>query len=298
MTTPRVPGPRALVSARRAIQRLASLGDPHDTWSDGARMRWRRWGEGPDLVLIHGGHGSWMHWSRNIEALATRFCLWLPDMPGFGESDALPGHPHDPDRQQRLIGALASGLAQLPTACDGVGLAGFSFGGLVAAQLATTTDAPVRRLALLGTAGHGGARRQRQELLNWRDSQGAARWQAHAINLHNLMLYDSARVDAQALVAHACSSLATRYRSRAISRDARLSSLLAPYPGDLLLVWGEHDVTAHPPAIGQTLVDGRANRRLQIVPDAGHWVQYEKSHPCNAILTDWFTPHTIPPSHP
>ena len=298
MTSPCVPGPRELVSARRALQRLASLSKTHDTLHDGVRMRWRRWGDGPDLVLIHGGHGSWMHWSRNIEALAARFRLWLPDMPGFGESDALPGHPHDPDRQQRLIGALASGLAKLPTARDGVGLAGFSFGGLVAAQLAATTDVPVWRMALLGTAGHGGARRQRQELLNWRASQGAARWQAHALNLHNLLLHDSANVDAQSLVAHACSSQATRYRSRAISRDASLSSLLELYSGDLLLVWGEHDVTALPPAIGQSLVNGRSNRRLQIVSDAGHWVQYEQSNACNVILTEWFRPHTTPPSDP
>ncbi|MDP3626457.1 MAG: alpha/beta fold hydrolase [Hydrogenophaga sp.] len=296
MTSPRASFLRELVSARRDLQHLASQGERHDTWFDGARTRWRRWGDGPDLVLIHGGHGSWMHWARNIDGLASRFQLWLPDMPGFGESDALPGHPHDPNRQQRLIGSLAAGLSQLPMSGAGIGIAGFSFGGLVAAQLATTTATHVQRLALLGTAGHGGQRRQADELMNWRQTRGLERWQAHALNLQRLMLHDSASIDAQALLAHACSSHATRYRSKAISRDARLPDILATYRDDLLLVWGEHDVTALPSEIGRVLLDGRDHRHLHIVPDAGHWVQYEQSDLCNGILTAWFGDKTPPAS--
>jgi pimeloyl-ACP methyl ester carboxylesterase len=54
-------------------------------------------------------------------------------------------------------------------------MVGFSFGGLVAAQFASASQR-VRRLALLGTAGHGGPRRQTSELLNWRQTQGWPRW--------------------------------------------------------------------------------------------------------------------------
>ena len=35
------------------------------------RMAVRRLGQGPDLVLFHGGMGSWRHWTRNVEALAA-----------------------------------------------------------------------------------------------------------------------------------------------------------------------------------------------------------------------------------
>jgi CubicO group peptidase (beta-lactamase class C family) len=36
----------------------------------GPSVTWRRFGSGPHLVLLHGGHGSWLHWVRNIEFLA------------------------------------------------------------------------------------------------------------------------------------------------------------------------------------------------------------------------------------
>ena len=37
----------------------------------GAIVHWRRFGKGEPLVLVHGGHGNWGHWIRNIEALAS-----------------------------------------------------------------------------------------------------------------------------------------------------------------------------------------------------------------------------------
>ena len=39
------------------------------------RMAVHRRGSGPDVVLFHGGMGSWKHWVRNVEALATRFTV-------------------------------------------------------------------------------------------------------------------------------------------------------------------------------------------------------------------------------
>lgn len=283
----RVPGKHELEVARQALLRLENQGNQHVTSHSGTRVRWRRWGAGPDIVLIHGGHGSWMHWSRNVQALASNFTVWVPDMPGFGDSDALEGPAHDPNRFERLADALGNGLRQLPLSCDTPGIAGFSFGGIVAARLAST-EGNIHRLALLGTAGHGGTRRQIADLLNWRQVQGDARWQAHAQNLNLLMLHDPMSMDAEALYLHALASGSTRFRSKAISRSAPLPQILSHYHGDLLLIWGEHDVTAVPAEIGQALLKGRHRCELRIVPNAGHWVQYEQSAVINNVLTDWF----------
>src|SRR5262249_13208819 len=46
----------------------------------------RRSGRGPDLVLFHGGMGSWRHWTRNIDALAARFTVHALDHPSYGDS--------------------------------------------------------------------------------------------------------------------------------------------------------------------------------------------------------------------
>ena len=49
-------------------------------------MVWRCWGEGPVLVLFHGGAGSWRHWAHNIDVLSREYRLLVPDLPGLGES--------------------------------------------------------------------------------------------------------------------------------------------------------------------------------------------------------------------
>jgi hypothetical protein len=38
----------------------------HVVPSEGQRVCWRMFGRGRSLVLMHGGHGSWLHWIRNI----------------------------------------------------------------------------------------------------------------------------------------------------------------------------------------------------------------------------------------
>ncbi|TAK66484.1 MAG: alpha/beta fold hydrolase, partial [Betaproteobacteria bacterium] len=61
-----------------------------------AKMVWRRWGQGRPVVLLHGGAGSWLHWIKNIDALARSRAVWAPDIPGFGDSD-LPADNLDAD---------------------------------------------------------------------------------------------------------------------------------------------------------------------------------------------------------
>jgi pimeloyl-ACP methyl ester carboxylesterase len=104
--------------------------------------------------LLHGGHGSWLHWIRNIDALSREHALWLPDMPSYGDSDSLEGHPHAADRMPRFVDAISSTMDGLLGARTAIDLAGFSFGGITAAFLAARRG-HIRRLALLG-AGPGG----------------------------------------------------------------------------------------------------------------------------------------------
>ncbi len=66
-------------------------------------MVWHIWGDGPSLVLMHGGYGSWTHWVKNIEALSQHFTVYTPDTPGLGDS-AMPPEPVSPDS----IGAIVS----------------------------------------------------------------------------------------------------------------------------------------------------------------------------------------------
>jgi pimeloyl-ACP methyl ester carboxylesterase len=269
------------------IRQLDGQAQHHKVDSSSCTVKWRQWGKGEPLVLIHGGHGSWLHWVRNIEALAAQHTVWVPDLPGFGESDTLPGDPHDPDRQSRLLGVLQDSLDQLLGPTTLIDLAGFSFGGMVAGQLAIQRGA-VRRLALLGSAGHGGTRRQTTPLINWRVPQRAERLAAMRQNLAAFMLHNDARIDELALLVHEQASLATRYRSKAVARLPVLVQALETFNQPVLLLWGEHDVTAVPEEAAHALLQNRPEREWELLPGAGHWVQYELAHAVNERLKRWF----------
>lgn len=258
----------------------------HDVTVDGCRVRWRRWGDGAPLVLLHGGHGSWAHWLKNIACLARHHAVWAPDMPSFGDSDPVPGPPHDPNRLDKLVQVLSASLDSLVGADTVLDLAGFSFGGLVAGHLAARRPS-VGRLALLGTAGHGGPRRKMPDLINWRLSDRTAMLAALRHNLGELMLHHPESIDALAMAIHEQASRATRFRSKALSMQMDLKVILSDFSRPLLLLWGEHDVVAVPELAAARLMEGHPERRFLQVPDVGHWVQFEAADPVNRVLTEW-----------
>jgi pimeloyl-ACP methyl ester carboxylesterase len=271
--------------AEAFIAELSGSAQRHDVAFDGGHVTWRRFGEGPPLVLLHGGHGCWLHWARNIEAWSSRHAVWVPDLPGYGESD-----PPVEASLASLVDATTVTLDALVGSETPIALAGFSFGGLVAANVAARR-ASVQQLALLGPGGHGGPRRPRGELRSWREA--ADRQDEVALTdvmRHNLlmhMLHDEEAVDALALRIHTDACRRTRFRSKEISRASSLAHSLDHHRGPLLLAWGEHDVTAVPEQAAIVLSSGRDGCRTQVVPGAGHWVQFERADQVNSLLLAW-----------
>lgn len=275
--------------AEVCMARLLKQADVITTDAGGCHIVWRRFGNGPDTMLIHGGHGSWLHWVRNIEALAAHRTVWVPDLPGFGESGDPPG-----GEWQALLDATIAGFAQLQTS-GVVDLVGFSFGGYTASQLAGTMPG-VRSLALLGPGGHGGVRRQTRALIDWRqapDANALADVMRH--NVEAFMIADAEKVDALALLAYTVSCQKTRFRSKRISRSGGLGDALDRFAGPVLIAYGENDVTADPQAVIASLVEGKpaagsaSARKGVVIGGAGHWVQYEADDSINALLLDWLT---------
>lgn len=264
-------------------ERLARAGQAQRVPFASGHITWRRFGEGPPLVLLHGGHGSWWHWARNIESLSERYTVWLPNLPGYGDSDLPAGGSLDD-----LVDAVIESLDRLIGGSTPMRLAGFSFGGLVAARLAERRGC-VFQLALFGPGGHGGPRRPRGELRAWRGLAAHSReWDA--VMRHNLlmhMLHQPAAIDELALRIHGDACLATCFHSKTISRAGGLAAFLDQYRGPLLLAWGEHDVTLVPEIVAKTLGERRHSCRTHTVPGAGHWVQYEAASAINQLLASW-----------
>lgn len=86
-----------------------------------------RFGQGPDLVLLHGWGMNGAVWHGIVPALAARYRVHLVDLPGFGNS------PLAGEVEYSLPWLAEQVAAILPERCH---LLGWSLGGLVASQLA------------------------------------------------------------------------------------------------------------------------------------------------------------------
>lgn len=275
-----------VAQADQYIARLDAAAEHRSVpFADERVIHWRIFGQGDPLVLLHGGHGSWLHWIRNIEALANHHQLIVPDLPGFGDSD-------DPPAGSSIQSIADAVMTSLDTLLGGrrvVDLAGFSFGGIVSARLAVRRGS-IRRLALLGSPGSDTPRRCGAELIRWRNTDEAAQDAALRHNLLAHMMYDEKSVDALAFRAYADSIKATRYRSRGGAHSVTLEDILAPYALPILFLYGEHDVICTPETARSKLTDPRAQRDCRVVPGGGHWIQLERANQVNEQLARWFGP--------
>ncbi len=246
-------------------------------------MVWRVWGRGAPLVLLHGGYGSWTHWIRNIEFLAGRYRVLAPDLPGLGDSDM----PPEPDRPEAIAGIVASGLISLLSAVEMADIVGFSFGGLIGGLAAEQLASRARSLVLVGSGGLGVRRGAPIDLVTWRDlSDEAARRAAHAENLAILMFADRAQIDDLAVHLQVNNATRARLRSRVLSRIPALPTALPRMSARLRGLWGERDITAQGvlDQIRTLLQSLQPGANLNVIPRAGHWVQYEAADAFNAAL--------------
>jgi pimeloyl-ACP methyl ester carboxylesterase len=90
-----------------------------------------RSGAGEPLVLIHPLGGTRIVWEPVIPLLAATHDVIAPDLPGFGQSSALPDH--QPPTAARLARAVADFLDTL--GIESAHVAGNSLGGWVALEL-------------------------------------------------------------------------------------------------------------------------------------------------------------------
>lgn len=248
-------------------------------------IAWRSWGEGPPLVLLHGGSGSWRHWGRNIASLARDHRVLAPDTPGLGES-AMPPRTEHPDD---FAAPLQEGLARILGEDRRYDLCGFSFGALVSGHLVARDGARVRSVTLVG-AGALGVPRSPTELVTVRDKRGAARVEAHRQNLAVLMFKDPARIEAVALAIQEWNTQHARFRSRGFAGGPLLKEALMRAAPETRIgaIWGDRDAIAFPHVADRIAVlrGLRADVDARELPDAGHWTAWEQPEAFEAMLRE------------
>jgi pimeloyl-ACP methyl ester carboxylesterase len=116
----------------------------------GHRVAFRAAGKGPVVLLVHGMAGSSATWQHVMPALAQRFTVVAPDLPGHGESGK-------PRRGEYSLGAHANTLRDLMNVLghERATFVGQSLGGGVVMQLAYQFPERCERMALVSSGGLG-----------------------------------------------------------------------------------------------------------------------------------------------
>jgi 2-hydroxy-6-oxonona-2,4-dienedioate hydrolase len=243
----------------------------------------RIWGQGQPVVLLHGGSGSWKHWVKNITALVhSGRQVLVPDMPGFGES-AAPLVGQDADV---LAEPIAWAIQQIipDRAYD---LVAFSFGSMVAAQLAVGDATYVRKLILTGSPALGINALRPFKLKPWNDlPEGPERDAIHRHNLGVLMFSSPQAVDELALEIHRANLALDRMKRRRLAYTDFLLQLLRKVPCPVFGIWGALDVLykENHAAVEKAMAQSPNFQRLEFIENAGHWVQFEYPDAYNAAL--------------
>ena len=260
-------------------------------------------GNGAPVVMLHGGGpgaSGVSNYSRNIDALAERFRVIVPDMPGYGRS-AKGVDQSDP------FGYLADMIRGL---LDELGLAtahlvGNSYGGAAALRLALDTSHRVDKLVLMGPGGIGTTRGAPtaglKKLLGYYGGAGPSRAKLDAF-IRNYLVYEgtsvpdslidtryAASVDPEVIAdpplrrPSGLTALRTLWRMD-LTRDQRLKQLKTP----TLVLWGRDD-KVNRPAGGPMLANLMPNAELVMTSRTGHWMQWERAELFNRIAIDFLS---------
>ncbi|HSW14060.1 MAG TPA: alpha/beta fold hydrolase [Solimonas sp.] len=138
----------------REVQRRATGMRKRSAVVDGHRMVWMEGGNarGAPVLLLHGFTSSKENWLLMLPFLLRRYRVFVPDLPGWGESEFHHGAGYSLDRQ---VARLAQWARQaLPGPAH---VAGSSMGGAIAGLFSARHPELVATLTLMNAAGMRGA---------------------------------------------------------------------------------------------------------------------------------------------
>ena len=272
------------------VAQILSTAQIHHTTYEGGQLYWQHWSafdasDAPPLILFHGGFGSWNHWIANVEDLRKSRDVWTFDLPGLGQSGYMP-EPHSIAHFSEIV---LSGIDQLLGEETCFAIAAFSFGAMIAGQLAAEVGDRCTRCTLIGAAGFGDLHVQVSLLPP--PTQETPADEAESIqreNLRRLMLHSADSIDDLAVYLHSDNLARFRFRSRKLAKTKELAEALPNIKAPLVGIWGEHDATAG----GMDNITARqglfeaaqADSQFHTIRGAGHWVMYENPKAVSELL--------------
>ncbi len=247
---------------------------------------------GTPVVLLHGLGGNAESWRPQLDALADHHRVLAWEMPGYGRSAPL---------AEMSFSAVVDALEQLLDAegHDSAHLCGHSLGAMVAQEFTLAHPGRVRSLTLLAASGRfgptGGSWQKR--FVAERLAPLDAGLTMAEIAERALPLLFAGPVDPafRALAGDALAAVPEATYRAALTMLADFDALerLPRLHLPVLLLGGAHDPMV--PIEGMRRLHGALNdARLEIIPDAGHWLGLECPETVNSLLLDFLaTANTV-----
>lgn len=227
-------------------------------------------GDGPPALVLHHDIGA-PERPEFYDALAQHFTVFAPSHPGYD------GAPR-PDwmRSVRDMAVVYQGLLAQHAATREPGtltLIGLGFGGWIAAEMATMAPRAFRRLVLVGAMGLKPERGEilDQALLSYIDYVRRGFANQHAFDRVFGAEPPTSRLEQWDLNRE----MTFRIAWKPYMYGPTLPYLLGAVTTPTLVVWGARDGIV-PRECGERYAKSLANARLEIVAEAGHFVDMEK----------------------
>jgi len=250
------------------------------TTCNGLTLSYEDYGQGTPILLLHGFPLSGAMWQPQISALKTDFRLIIPDLRGFGQSEA----PIGPYLMETFAADLVALLDSL--GLEQVVLGGLSMGGYIALAFLRHYPARVQALILADTR----ATPDTTEIKANREAN------AQLVELHGPstivpkmlpgLLSPKAAPEMQTQISRLMmenkpQGIAGALRGMALRPDS--SDLLAKIKVPTLVLGGAED-SLSPPAELKQLQQAIPGSELAIIPNAGHLANVENPTAFNAAL--------------
>ena len=259
-------------------------------------------GEGPALVMLHGGGpgaSGVSNYHQNLPALTQQFRVVLPDQPGFGGSYRPSEHDLDAASITEIaVGALFEALDEL--GIDRFHLLGNSLGGAAAIAMAQAQPQRISGLVLMAPGGgwlpFGPTPTEGQKEM-FRYYNGGGPSEKKMANFIRTMVFNHkqfgedvvrARYEASLDPSHIefyhryNAAFAKRHGMDPLWRD--LDKITAP----TLLLWGRDDRTITLDG-SQIMLKQIPNVQLHVFGNCGHWVQLERQRDFERLVTDFLS---------
>lgn len=243
---------------------------------------WFEAGQGPGLVLLHGGGGTGKAWWAQMQALKDRYRVIALDMPGFGQSDQA--------SEVRTVADISPVVLEWVSelGLDHFILGGNSMGGRVSLSMASQAPSRVDALILLDSVG---VHIDGIPIVNPL-TLPADRYMAGLVydpeNYKRLTPYRT--LDDAKELNRGRQSFARYLAESPIGPDPTLELKRVTMPS--LLIWGRHDQIV-PLAYGQALKNLLTDAELFVIEECGHLPHIEAPSITNQAISDFLSGHDL-----